>query len=50
MSEYQDLSQQIEALAKAEDDAQQVSLLGEMVDNGLDEGSLALILEAFPGR
>ncbi len=48
MSEYQDLSQQIEALAKAEDDAQQVLLLGEMVDNGLDEGSLALILEAFP--
>ncbi|ELL4667596.1 magnesium transporter [Vibrio fluvialis] len=48
MSEYQDLSQQIEALAKAEDDTQQVSLLGEMVDNGLDEGSLALILEAFP--
>ncbi|MBY8128273.1 magnesium transporter [Vibrio fluvialis] len=48
MSEYQDLSQQIEALAKAEDDAQQASLLGEMVDNGLDEGSLALILEAFP--
>lgn len=48
MSEYQDLSQQIEALAKAENDEQQVSLLGEMVENGLDEGPLALILEAFP--
>ncbi|MCG6266031.1 magnesium transporter [Vibrio furnissii] len=48
MSEYQDLSQQIEALAKAENDDQQVSLLGEMVENGLDEGPLALILEAFP--
>lgn len=48
MSEYQDLSQQIEALAKAENDEQQILLLGEMVENGLDEGPLALILEAFP--
>ncbi|QXO15448.1 MULTISPECIES: magnesium transporter [Vibrio] len=48
MSEYQDLSQQIQTLAQADDDQHQVALLGEMVENGLDEGSLALILEAFP--
>ncbi len=48
MSEYQDLAQQIELLAKAEDDPQQIKLLGEFVENGLDAGSLALIFEAFP--
>ncbi len=48
LSEYQDLAQQIELLAKADDDQQQISLLGELVENGLDTGSLALIFEAFP--
>ncbi|MDE1329653.1 magnesium transporter [Vibrio aestuarianus] len=47
MNEYQDLSFQIEAISKA-DDEQQVDLLGEYVENGLDEGSIAIILEAFP--
>ncbi|WP_217526860.1 magnesium transporter [Vibrio cholerae] len=47
MSEYQDLSQQIELIATAEE-SEQTHLLGEMVENGLDEGSIALILEAFP--
>ncbi len=48
MSEYQDLAQQIELLAKAESEQHQISLLGELVENGLDAGSLALIFEAFP--
>ncbi|NIY94328.1 magnesium transporter, partial [Vibrio diazotrophicus] len=48
MSEYQDLAQHIEMLAKADDDQQQVSLLNELVENVLDSGSIALILEAFP--
>ncbi|HDZ9206412.1 magnesium transporter MgtE [Vibrio paracholerae 877-163] len=47
MSEYQDLSQQIELIATAEE-SEQTHLLGEMVENGLDQGSIALILEAFP--
>ncbi|MDE1316269.1 magnesium transporter [Vibrio aestuarianus] len=47
MNEYQDLSFQIEAISKA-DDEQQIDLLGEYVENGLDEGSIAIILEAFP--
>ncbi|MDE1346618.1 magnesium transporter [Vibrio aestuarianus] len=47
MNEYQDLSFQIETISKA-DDEQQVDLLGEYVENGLDEGSIAIILEAFP--
>ncbi|QIL86620.1 magnesium transporter (plasmid) [Vibrio sp. HDW18] len=47
MSEYQELSQQIEQLATAEE-AEQTHLLGNMLENGLDQGSLALILEAFP--
>lgn len=47
MNEYQDLSFQIESISKA-DDEQQVDLLGEYVENGLDEGSIAIILEAFP--
>ncbi|MEI8673759.1 magnesium transporter [Vibrio sp. SA48] len=47
MNEYQDLSFQIEAISKA-DDEQQVDMLGEYVENGLDEGSIAIILEAFP--
>ncbi len=48
MSEYQDLAQHIEMLAKAEDDQQQISLLNELIENVLDSGSVALILEAFP--
>ncbi|MFV0448946.1 MAG: magnesium transporter [Vibrio sp.] len=48
MSEYQDLAQHIEMLAKAEDDQQQISLLSELVENTLDSGSVALIFEAFP--
>ncbi|WP_165313729.1 magnesium transporter [Vibrio ziniensis] len=48
MSEYQDLAQHIEMLAKADDDQQQISLLSELVENVLDSGSVALILEAFP--
>ncbi|HGH6007638.1 TPA: magnesium transporter [Vibrio cholerae] len=47
MSEYQDLSQQIELIATAEE-SEQTHQLCEMVENGLDEGSIALILEAFP--
>ncbi|WP_428771597.1 magnesium transporter [Vibrio sp.] len=47
MSEYHDLSQQIAQLAKAEPQ-QQLDQLSEMVEQGIDEGSLALILEAFP--
>ncbi|MTW08607.1 hypothetical protein GM524_12075 [Streptococcus pneumoniae] len=47
MSEYQDLAQHIEMLAKADDDQQQISLLNELVENVLDSGSIALILEAF---
>jgi magnesium transporter len=48
LSEYQDLAQHIEMLAKADDDQQQISLLNELVENVLDSGSIALILEAFP--
>ncbi|WP_342609866.1 magnesium transporter [Vibrio tritonius] len=47
MNEYQDVSLLIERLAQA-DEQQQIVQLNEMVDNDLDEGSIALLLEAFP--
>ncbi|WPC76145.1 magnesium transporter [Vibrio porteresiae] len=47
MNEYQDVSLLIERLAQA-DEQQQIVQLNEMVDSDLDEGSIALLLEAFP--
>ncbi|WP_157729213.1 magnesium transporter [Vibrio qinghaiensis] len=47
MNEYQDLSLHIETISKA-DEQQQIDLLGEYVESGLDESSIAIILEAFP--
>ncbi|WP_159737874.1 magnesium transporter [Vibrio atypicus] len=47
MSEFQDLSHQIEKIAQAEDE-QQNSILNEQIEEGLEPGSIALILEAFP--
>lgn len=47
MSDVQDLSDYIELLTVV-DESQQPSLLNEFVENGLDEGSIAWILEAFP--
>ncbi|MZI95850.1 CBS domain-containing protein [Vibrio sp. CAIM 722] len=47
MNEYQDVSLLIARLAQA-DEQQQIVQLNEMVDSGLDEGSLANLLEAFP--
>ncbi|MDD9175188.1 magnesium transporter [Aliivibrio sp. S2TY2] len=48
MNEHQDLSFQLETLFNADDQQQQISLLGEFVENGLDTGSIARILESFP--
>ncbi len=48
MNEHQDLSFQIETLFNAGDQQQQINLLNEYVENGLDTGSLSRILEAFP--
>ena len=47
MNEHQDLSFQIETLFNVEQE-DQFKLLGEYVENGLDNGSFARILEAFP--
>ncbi len=47
MNEYQDLSLHIETISRA-DEQQQIDLLGEYVESGLDESSIAIILEAFP--
>ncbi|NAW59670.1 MULTISPECIES: magnesium transporter [unclassified Vibrio] len=47
MSEFQDLSFQIEQLSKTEQE-QQPQVLNEQIEEGLEAGSVALILEAFP--
>lgn len=47
MSEFQDLPLLIEQIAKA-DDSEQIALLNESIEHGLESGSVALILEAFP--
>ncbi|KOO13763.1 magnesium transporter MgtE [Vibrio xuii] len=47
MSEFQDLSFQIENIAQAEPE-QQSNILNQLIEEGLEAGSIALILEAFP--
>lgn len=47
MSHFQDLSILIEQVAQAEE-SQQVSTLNDLIEVGLESGSVALILEAFP--
>ncbi|TFH91102.1 magnesium transporter [Vibrio ouci] len=47
MSEFQDLSFQIETIAQAEPE-QQSNILNQLIEEGLEAGSIALILEAFP--
>lgn len=47
MSEFQDLSVQIEQISQAEE-AQQPHILNRFIEQGLDTSSIALILEAFP--
>ncbi|NAX21695.1 magnesium transporter [Vibrio sp. V39_P1S14PM300] len=47
MSEFQDLSFQIEQLSKT-DQEQQPQVLNEQIEEGLEAGSVALVLEAFP--
>lgn len=47
MSQFQDLSILIEQIAQAEE-TDQVSILNDSIELGLDSGSIALILEAFP--
>lgn len=47
MSEFQELSHHIQTIARA-DDEQQNQILNEYIEEGLEAGSIALILEAFP--
>lgn len=47
MSHFQDLSVLIEQVAQAEE-SDQVSILNDLIEVGLESGSVALILEAFP--
>lgn len=47
MSQFQDLSVLIEQIAQAEE-REQVSILNDLIEVGLESGSVALILEAFP--
>jgi len=47
VSEYQDLPLLIEQIAQAED-AEQVVLLNDSIEHGLESGSIALILESQP--
>lgn len=47
MSEFQDLSFQIESITQAEPE-QQSGILNQLIEEGLESGSVALILEAFP--
>lgn len=47
MSEFQELSHHIQTIARA-DDEQQNKILNEYIEEGLEAGSIALILEAFP--
>jgi len=47
VSEFQELSHQIELVSLAEE-AQQSAILNDLIEEGLESGSVALILEAFP--
>ncbi|MDC5706077.1 magnesium transporter [Vibrio europaeus] len=47
MSQFQDLSVLIEQIAQAEE-SEQVAILNDLIEVGLESGSVALILEAFP--
>ena len=47
MSEFQELSHHIQTIARVEDE-QQNQILNEYIEEGLEAGSIALILEAFP--
>jgi magnesium transporter len=47
VSQFQDLSVLIEQVAQAEE-SDQVSILNDLIEVGLESGSVALILEAFP--
>lgn len=47
MSQFQDLSVLIEQVAQAEE-SEQVAILNDLIEVGLESGSVALILEAFP--
>ncbi|WCP69035.1 magnesium transporter [Vibrio tubiashii] len=47
MSQFQDLSVLIEQIAQAEE-SEQVAILNDLIEGGLESGSVALILEAFP--
>lgn len=47
MSQFQDLSLLIEQIGKA-DEEQQATILNDAIEQGLEPGSVALILEAFP--
>ncbi|MGR5176117.1 magnesium transporter [Vibrio parahaemolyticus] len=47
MSEFQDLSIQIEQVSHVEEQ-QQPHILNQLIEQGLESGSVALILEAFP--
>ncbi|SEG55117.1 magnesium transporter [Vibrio hangzhouensis] len=47
MSEFQDLSIQIEQISHVEEQ-QQPHILNQLIEQGLESGSVALILEAFP--
>lgn len=47
MSEFQELSHHIQTIAQAEDE-QQNQILNGYIEEGLEAGSVALILEAFP--
>lgn len=47
MSQFQDLSTLIAQIAQAEE-VDQISILNNAIELGLDSGSIALVLEAFP--
>lgn len=47
MSEFQELSHQIELVSVA-DESLQSAVLNDLIEKGLESGSVALILEAFP--
>lgn len=47
MSQFQDLSLLIEQIGKADED-QHATILNDAIEQGLEPGSVALILEAFP--
>ena len=47
MSQFQDLSTLIEQIGKADED-QHATILNDAIEQGLDPGSVSLVLEAFP--